>query len=176
MLVSIDPMDWRQVWIKTLEGAFIGVADLVQATGYRAKTQYEIAEEKRANAQLKRNSHKVEQILARTGTTLAAQPTSQVVIGGRVLSPTEALVKTKPPARADEGGVEADDVVRQLPAQRAIPRSERPAAENYREWLALDAAVRAGGPVSDADARWHKSYPNSAQYKAHVKKAAGRAA
>ena len=51
--VAVDPMDWRAVWVKTLEGEFIGVADLVEATGYRAKTQYEIAEEKRAAASTK---------------------------------------------------------------------------------------------------------------------------
>lgn len=176
VMVAVDPMDWRAVWVKTLEGEFLGVADLVGATGYRAKTQYEIAEEKRANAQLKRNSQKAEHIRARTGTTIAVKPSNQIVIGGRVLSPTDALLKPKKPramaARTDEMVIEASDVVRPLQAPPARPRSERSAGENYAEWLDLDGRLQAGEAVSEADARWHRTYQQSAQFRAESKKKA----
>ena len=53
-----------------------------------------------------------------------------------------------------------------------MPRSERPAADNYAEWQALDARLQAGETIAEADARWHRSYPQSAQYRAMAKKKA----
>ncbi|WP_234086790.1 Mu transposase C-terminal domain-containing protein [Azonexus sp. R2A61] len=177
VMAAIDPMDWRAVWVKSLDGEFLGVADLVEATGYRAKTQYEIAEEKRANAQLKRNAKKADHIIrARTGLAIPVAPSSQLVIGGRVLSPTDALFKIKTPqavpTRADEIVIDASDVVRPLPMPPARPRSERCAAENYAEWLDLDARLQLGEAVTEADARWHRTYQLSAQYRAESKKKA----
>lgn len=62
--------------------------------------------------------------------------------------------------------------VRQLPAPAPLPRSERPASQNYAEWLDLDTRLQAGEPVSEADARWHRTYQNSAQFRAESKKKA----
>lgn len=176
VMAAVDPMDWRAVWVKTLEGEFIGVADLVGASGYHAKSQYELAEEKRAQAQLKRLGLKAEHVRARTNLSIAAPAASQIVLGGRVFDaaaalssmpvPAETRSQSALPAAADESA--AEDCNFAPPAPR--PRSERTPAENYAEWLALDAAIAAGEAVSDADARWHRLYPTSAQYRAEAAK------
>ncbi len=53
VIVAYDIHDWRTVWVKTLQGELICEAEFVEATGYRAQSSYEAAEEKRAKAQLK---------------------------------------------------------------------------------------------------------------------------
>jgi putative transposase len=62
VLVAYDIHDWQKVWVKTLQGELICEAWFVSATGYRAKSAYEAAEEKRANAQLKRLEKKSQAI------------------------------------------------------------------------------------------------------------------
>ena len=57
-------------------------------------------------------------------------------------------------------------------APAAISRSQRAPSENYAEWLALDQRIASGEAVSEADARWHRSYPQSAQYRAESKRKA----
>ena len=90
-----------------------------------------------------------------------AQPTEgAMVIGGAVIPHGQAMT----PAKA---------AIHTLPVlPKTIPRSERPAAENYAEWLALDARLCAGESLNEADARWHRSYPQSAQYRAEAKRKA----
>lgn len=62
--------------------------------------------------------------------------------------------------------------IHQMPAPRVKARSERPAAENYAEWLSIETRVTAGETLSEADARWHRTYPQSAQYRAEAKRKA----
>ncbi|WP_322741711.1 Mu transposase C-terminal domain-containing protein [Rhodocyclus tenuis] len=170
--VAIDPQDWRAVWIETLRGEFIGVADLVEASGYRAQTQYEIAEEKRAAAQMRLLNKKIERVQARTGLTLAVPASTEVVIGGRIIDHAElqALPAAAPAAPTREQKLHARATA--IAPAAPTPRSERPASENYAEWCALDARLQAGDTISDADARWHRTYPQSAQYRAECKKKA----
>ena len=60
--------------------------------------------------------------------------------------------------------------VRQLPAP-VKTRSERSAAENHAEWLALKARQEAGEALSDIDARFILSWPGSGQGKAYLSRA-----
>lgn len=152
VMVAIDPMDWQKVWVKTLEGEAIGVAELVEATGYRAKAQYEIAEEKRAAAQLRRNSQKGEQILARRGQPLAVEESDTVIIGGRVLSTKNTLQET-------------EKLTITVQESAPVSRSQRPPAENFAEWKDIDRRIAAGEAISEEQARWHRSYPQSAQFR-----------
>jgi putative transposase len=158
VLVAIDPMDWQKVWIKDLNGVLLGVADLVQATGYHAKTLYEIAEEKRARAQLKILGNKAEHVTARTAVTHPGF-SDGMILAGQVLTQNEALASAAPP--------DAEITARPMPS-----RSARPAAENYAEWQVIDRQLTDGQPVSESDAFWHRSYQNSSQYKALRKVAA----
>jgi len=176
VMAAIDPMDWRAVWVKSLDGAFLFVADLVKATGYRAQSQYEIAQNKRADAQLKRLSKKAEAVRARTGTMIAAPVSSQIVLGGRVIDAEALAVIAEHPPEAPRDQQDApehaasDTTVRPGMASGAVSRSDRTPAENYADWLALDAAITAGQVTTEADARWHRMYPSSAQYRAEAGK------
>lgn len=62
--VAFDQDDAGQVWIFGAKGELICRAELVEATGYRAKTAYEAAEEKRAKAQIRHREMQIEQIRA----------------------------------------------------------------------------------------------------------------
>lgn len=165
VMAAIDPMDWRAVWVKSLDGTFLFVADLVKATGYRAKSQYEIAESKRTEAQLKRLSNKADAVRARTGTVIAAPASSQIVLGGRVID-ADALATIECDSRQSLENV-AEEEAR---APQGLSRSDRTPAENYADWLALDARQQTGDTLTESDARWHRMYPNSAQYRAEAGK------
>lgn len=169
VLAAIDPMDWRAVWVKTLEGEFLGVADLVQATGYRAKTQYEIAEEKRANAQIKRKTGDIEKIRARSGQTLAVPVASQIVIGGRVFDPNalESTAQRLPEASSSDVAIPA---AMEKPAATQVSRSERPVEENHAEWIEIGDRIARGEPVSDQERRIHQRWPESGQGRAYLKR------
>lgn len=82
--------------------------------------------------------------------------TDSMVIGGMVVPAMQA-----PKAE-----------VLSLPMPSPLPRTDRPAADNYAEWLDIDRRLQAGEPVSEADIRWHRTYPNSAQYRAEAKRKA----
>lgn len=62
VMVSYDIHDYRTVWVKTLGGELICEAQFVTATGYRAKSAYEAAEEKRAKAQIRGLKNKIRQV------------------------------------------------------------------------------------------------------------------
>jgi hypothetical protein len=67
VVVAYDIMDWRQVWVKTLKGAPICIAQFSEATGYRAVTAQQDAEEKRALAQIKHRERQIAAIGERVG-------------------------------------------------------------------------------------------------------------
>ena len=67
VVVVYDLMDWRQVWVKTLQGEPICVAAFSEATGYRTQSAKDAAAEKRAMAQIKRRERQIDTILERAG-------------------------------------------------------------------------------------------------------------
>lgn len=67
VVVAYDIMDWRQVWVKTFDGALICEAAFSEATGYRTQTAKEAADEKRALAQIKHRQRQIETIKERVG-------------------------------------------------------------------------------------------------------------
>ena len=98
-----------------------------------------------------------------------------LVIGGRVIDhdalssipcAPQTVAAPEKTTRIDETKARAAEIV------KTIPRSERTPEDNYADWLALDARLQAGETVSEADARWHRSYPQSAQYRAIAKRKA----
>lgn len=99
-------------------------------------------------------SHGLEQA-ARANRAIDRVPESatSMVIGGVVMSPT-------PSPKAE---------VRQLPTPAAKPRTERPVADNYAEWLSVGERIACGDEVSQMDRNFHDRWPGSSQAKAYFK-------
>jgi len=179
--IAYDIHDPMKVWVYTPEGRLICEAE---ADGNRRHyfpvPVVQQARERRAKGRLARVDAKREEILEELhgAPAIAAPAGGQIVIGGRVidaeaissiLSPREIQAQRALPTSADEMDEKKGNLV-QSPAQTSRPRSERTPAENYTDWLDIDRRVLAGDPVSDDDARWHRTYPNSAQYRAEAGK------
>lgn len=176
--IAYDIHDASKIWIYAPDGRLICEAHINgNARHYFPVPVIEQARQKRAKGRLARTDVKREEILAELhGTSaLPAPATSQIVIGGRILD-TAALAERHAVLEATDAAPEPAAAAAPQPDIRPRPRSERSADENYADWLALDELIHAGTEVSEADARWHRSYPNSAQYKALIKKTATRAA
>lgn len=177
--IAYDIHDPSRIWVYTPEGRFICEA---QANGnsrhYMPVAVVQQAREKRAKGRLARVDAKREEILEELhgAPAIAAPACNQIVLGGRVIDaealssipvPVEIEAQRALPPVADESAAENCNFVQAPPARS---RSERTPAENYADWLALDAAITAGDTVTEADARWHRMYPNSAQYRAEAGK------
>lgn len=172
--VAYDIHDANQVWVYLPSGQLLCTAEINgNKKHYFPVPVIEQARQERAKGRLARVDAKREAILDELhgSPALAAPVASQVVIGGRVidhdtLTMAQPIPVFAPTVRVDERKARAAEIV--PPA----PRSERPAGENYAEWLALDARLQAGETLNEADARWHRSYPQSAQYRAEAKRKA----
>ena len=100
--------------------------------------------------------------------------TPDIAAAGRAARAGEA-----PPATADSmviGGVVVSTTASTRPAAviklpTPKPRSERSAAENYAEWDAMKAAQARGETISEQDARFILSWPNSSQGKSFLRHA-----
>jgi len=177
--IAYDIHDASRVWVYTPEGRFICEA---QANGnskhYMPVKVVDQAREKRAKGRLARVDAKRDEILEELhgAPAIAAPASSQIVLGGRVIDAEALTVIAEHPPEAPRDQQDApehaasDTTVRPGLASRAVSRSDRTPAENYADWLALDAAIAAGDTVTEADARWHRMYPNSAQYRAEAGK------
>lgn len=175
--IAYDIHDAERIWVYLPDGRLICEAQVNgNSKHYFPVPVIEQARQKRAEGRLARIDVKREEILEELhgGPALAAVAASRVVIGGRVIehdsiaaAPAgEAKPQPATPTRTEERKQRAAQIV------QPVPRSERHAADNYAEWQAMDTRLQAGEELAEADARWHRSYPNSAQYKAHVKKIA----
>jgi len=176
--IAYDIHDAGRVWVYLPDGRLICEAQVNgNSKHYFPVPVIEQARQKRAEGRLARVDAKRDEILEELhgGPALTAPAGGQIVIGGRVIdhdsisSKAEPVEIKAPPAKAsrhDELQSRASEIV------KPVPRSERPAAENYQEWLALDTRLQAGETLSDTDARWHTSYPKSAQFRAEAKKKA----
>lgn len=74
VMVAIDLHDWRQVWVKTLDGRLIVEAALVEARSPRPMSMYEMAQTKRRESQIKRREQQIEAIEARAETPVLDVP------------------------------------------------------------------------------------------------------
>lgn len=64
VLVAVDEDDWRQVWVKDLQGRLICTAQFVEAVGSRCESLREHAERKRADARIKLRENQIASIAA----------------------------------------------------------------------------------------------------------------
>jgi putative transposase len=172
--IAYDIHDPSRIWVYMPGGRLLCEAQINgNSKHYMPVAVVEQARQKRATGRLGRLDAKREEILEELhgGPAINAVGTSQVVIGGKVIDHETIKPSLPTPPVCTKSQTEgrkqrAAEIVRQ------VPRSERSAADNFAEWQAFDAQLQAGKTLSEADARWHRSYPNSAQYKAHVKKTA----
>jgi len=177
--IAYDIHDPSRIWVYTPEGRLICEA---QANGnrrhYMPVPVVQQARERRAKGRLARVDAKRDEILEELhgAPAIAAPASSQIVLGGRVID-TEALtILTEHPPEVPRDQQDApehaasDTTVRPGLASRAVSRSERTPAENYTDWVELDARVMGGEQIDEAEARWHRMYPNSAQYRAESAK------
>ena len=145
VLVAYDIMDYRQVWVKTLDGTMICVAAFAEATGYRAKTAYEDGEERRALARIRAREKQIEQIEARHP-GLAEERGAMVIEGqfGRTLD-EDGLITLLP---------EAEQAIRNalvaLPVDRE-PGMEREALRALNPEHAALAGAEGGEALSYSD-------------------------
>lgn len=171
--IAYDIHDASRVWVYAPDGRLICEAKVNgNARHYYPVPVVEQARQRRAKGRLARVESARDEILAelRGAPALSAPEAGQIVIAGRVIDPA-ALAQRAAVREAIEVHPEPVTEPGHAPAA-AQPRSERSAADNYADWLALDTRIAAGEAASEAEIRWHRSYPNSAQFKAHVKKMA----
>lgn len=176
--VAFDIHDASRIWVYDLDGRFLCSAEVNgNRKHYFPVAVVEQARQKRAKGRLARVDVKREEILEELHgrTPIAAPAASQIVIGGRVIEhdalssiqcAPQTVAAPEKTTRIDETKARAAEIV------KTIPRSERTPEDNYADWQALDARLQAGDPVSEADARWHRSYPQSAQFRAIAKRKA----
>lgn len=169
--IAYDIHDPSRIWVYTPEGRFICEA---QANGnrrhYMPVPVVQQAREKRAKGRLARVDAKRDEILEELhgAPAIAAPMASQIVLGGRVIDAASlATMHTNEPAMQIEPTACTERAEICTP-QRA--RSARTPADNYADWLAFDARLQAGELLDEADARWHRMYPASAQYRAEAGK------
>lgn len=176
--IAYDIHDPSRIWVYTPEGRFICEA---QANGnrrhYMPVPVIQQARERRAKGRLARVDAKRDEILEELhgATAITAPSADQLVIGGRVI---DASVLSSVVAATD--AAQPCDLA---PTQESTPsraaqilpppsRSERSPEDNYAEWEEIDRRILAGESVTDADARWHRSYQGSSQYRVMAKKKA----
>lgn len=177
--IAYDIHDASKVWVYAPDGRLICTAQVNgNARHYFPVPVVEQARQKRAQGRLARVDTKREEILAELhgGAALPAPAAAQVVIAGRVIQPDAVLAQRAAIAQATEVATTPTPASAGIPTIQPKSRGDRSPDDNYRDWLALDARIANGEEVSDADARWHRTYPNSAQYKAQAKKTATGAA
>lgn len=79
VVVVYDIHEWQAVRVEDMKGTLICIAEFVAATGYRAVTAYEDAEDKRAKAQIRRREKQIEQIEARNPSVAIEAPVKSIV-------------------------------------------------------------------------------------------------
>lgn len=178
--IAYDIHDPSRIWVYLPDGRLICEAHVNgNSKHYMPVAVVEQARQKRAQGRLSRVDAKREEILEELhgGPAIAAPSANQIVIGGRVIdhdSISLSLPKTQVCTTSQTADVArpADRKQRAAEIVQPTPRSERPAADNYAEWMAIDARLQAGETISEADARWHCSYARSAQWRAEAKRKA----
>lgn len=182
--IAYDIHDPSRIWVYTPEGRFVCEA---QANGnrrhYMPIAVRDQARERRAKGRLACVDAKRDEILEELhgAPALSAPMASQIVLGGRVIDVDTLTAATEQASAAlcDHTAAEPDHTAGKHVEARAADwpatapqrsRSDRTPADNYADWLAIDARLQAGDVLSEPDARWHRMYPASAQYRAEAGK------
>lgn len=172
--VAYDIHDPQRIWVYLPDGRFVCDAEWNgNRTAYFPVSAVQKAREIRAKGRLSRVNVKRDEIMEELhgGPALAAPASSQIVLGGRVIDSAE-LEKSMARQPAPIYHTQAAPVL-QAPVVESPPaksRSDRPASENYADWVAIEARVQSGEEVGESEARWHRTYQRSAQFRAEAEK------
>lgn len=178
--VRFDIHRAEQVWVYNMEGRFIGKAEW---NGNRKAafpvTYVESKRQERANGIKGRAQQNIDRANSELIATHEAQKaTSQIVIGGQIIShesissqvePVEVAVPQAKSVVYGELPRAREEIVNTKPPSKTIPRTERPVADNYAEWLDLKARKASGEVLTRIDDRFIDSWPDSNQGKAYLK-------
>jgi putative transposase len=145
--LSYDVRDASRVWVRTLQGEFLGEALLDgNASDYMPKSLLEQAYEKREQGQMKRAIDKLETLTGKRVQMLAS-PTAP----SATLEPLQLLDAQRYAQRLDA----------QAAASFQVPNDSM---ARYRLWQQLDKRQASAQALSDAEARWHSHYPSTPDF------------
>lgn len=165
--VAYDIHDGERVWVKALDGRLICVASLDSVRGYRARSVYEMAGEKRADAAIARHEAHIAEIDRQRPAHVITHEAPLTLAGLGDITP-ERL-----DAQLDRGLL--IDVTPQ-PQPEPQPEAELPQnkwnapeqpGERWPLWLEVDEKKRAGIVIDNpALLRWHATYQQSKEFRA----------
>jgi putative transposase len=157
--VAYDIHDASRVWIHTPEGRLICEAECNgNRRAYMPKPVVDQARERRAAGRAKRLESKAEEIrLEMQGVSALPAPAFNptLMVGAQTID--LAALPIRAPAEATPA------------APARPPRRERPAAENYAEWLELQARQARGETLADIDANFILTWPMCSQARGYFR-------
>ena len=170
--VAYDIHDGERVWVKALDGRLICEAALDSVRGYRARSVYEMALEKRADAAIARHEAHIAEIERQRPAHVITHEAPLTLAGLGDITPDRL------DARFDEAElIEAAPVRDSQPAveQATAPRDEWSAPEHPDErwplWVHVDDQQRAGVVIDNpALLRWHSIYQQSKEFKTFARR------
>ena len=143
VMVAYDIQDGSRVWVKSLDGVLIGEAAFYAARNFRPSSFYELALDKRADAQQKRLGKKIADIEAQRPGNIIESMASVVIPAVEIPTPMPVAAIEQP----------ANVVA--MPVQRPIFTSD---AAKYR-WLKANTKE-----ASEQDAHWLDWYVNTSEW------------
>ncbi|MCA8031988.1 Mu transposase C-terminal domain-containing protein [Burkholderia arboris] len=152
VLVAYDVDNGERVFVKTLDGRPLCVAEFYTDRAYRARSFYDIAMERRADVAIKRHETKIDEIeRQRPVVTLEAQIAQQ----RRIESASPAIIDVEAKSVAEPFGV------MRLPVEPE---------QKYLLWQKIDAALTGDADVPDWERTWHETYQHSNEFTAMKKR------
>lgn len=167
VVVAFDKMEWKKVWVRTLAGVDICEAEFSYATPYRAQTAYEMGEEKRANAQIKRREKDIERIrnstpsmmdgkvvalnsdrLGAEAQALFAQELAQLSLREKAMQQDAEVISFTPRVAAQS----------EPPSPAANPLGGMSNAKKYVLWHEYDAMVKEVGNADILSEDWQQRF------------------
>lgn len=146
--IAYDVHDARRIWVRTMEGELIGEAMLDgNADDYIPLNRIEKAREKLAQGKLKRGIDKIER---ETGQRFELVP--------KAIGPSSNLL----PAQLEEAQQYAALHMAEHEDTFQIPGDDM---ARYWFWQDLDRRQASGGELTEAEAKWHESYPRQQGFK-----------
>ena len=171
IVVRFDPEQLHeQVYAYTLDGRFIATADCLEALGFgdtiagrawnKARRQFIKSSKEAAQAEVRMDLAELSRALPRPD--LPEPPESKVV---RPVRPEIEPPKPKV-IEQDQDMVRRSEAAMLRFQQQQEPEEVQATPESrYQRWLRLDATLAEGGEISDADAKWHHRYQDTAEFR-----------
>lgn len=168
--VAYDIHDGERVWVKALDGRLICVATLDSVRGYRARSVYEMALEKRADAAIARHEAHIAEIDRQRPAHVITHEAPLTLAGLGDITP-ERL-----DARFDQGLlIEAEPLEQPTPSNPAQQAAAADPAftpcdtpeQRYQQWRDMREQLNAGNAIEHPRARlWFEMYPESKEFAA----------